>query len=193
MLHQLTPTHALNRLIPRAKCLGYDIVLKSFPAQRILTIREVLPYMSRFYGLMYEVSLLLPRMVPQGSLSYMIAFIHDDSWKDQEIDAEVGYILSDMADHDIVTVYGFDTDGYDVQIRTFPSVETMATAIRVGPGELGSACYHALAQWIKKNGYQVVRNGQEVFLQFQQGRKDEMVAEIQLPVERMPLSKFLET
>ena len=172
---------------------GYDVVLKSFPTQRILTVREVLPYISGFYGLMYEMSLLLPRMVHPDSINHMIAFIHDDGWEDQEVDAEVGYILNDAAEHSIVTVDGLDTDGYDVQIRTLPAVETMATAIRVGPGELGSACYHALAQWIEENGYQVVGPGWEVFLQFQRGRKKEMVAEIQLPIKRVPLSKFLQT
>ncbi|MBV7328455.1 MerR family transcriptional regulator [Chloroflexi bacterium TSY] len=180
----------LEQIDTQGTLLGYDIVLKSFPAQRILTVREVLPYMSGFYGLMYEMSLLLPRMLPSGSLSHMIAFIHDDGWEDQEVDAEVGYILNDTDEHDIVTLDGLDSDGYDVQIRTLPAVEAMATAIRVGPGELGSACYHSLARWIEENGYRVIGNGREVFLQFQQGRKEEMVAEIQLPIERVPLSRF---
>lgn len=164
----------------------YGVVLKSVPRQRVLTTRELLPDFSGFRHIMYEMMRLLPARVGRGALGHMIAFVHNDGWQDEDIDAEMGYIVTgDIPDSLSLP------DGRELHIRTLPAVEMMATTTRVGPGKLGSGCYHALGRWIEDNGYRITGVGREVFLQLQPDRDEEMVTDIQLPVERISLSNPL--
>ncbi|MBV7329025.1 hypothetical protein KFU94_12350 [Chloroflexi bacterium TSY] len=68
----------------------------------------------------------LPEMMPKGALGSMITFYHNDGWEDQDIDAEVGFLVSDIVASDAIEI-----SDPDVQIRTLPAVETMVTVVRV--------------------------------------------------------------
>ena len=84
------------------------------------------------------------------------------------------------------------TDGRAMAMRTLPAVETMVTAVRVGPPQTSHPCRAAMAGWVETNGYEFAGNGRELYIvpPFL-GREHETVMEIQYPVKRIDVAPAL--
>lgn len=157
----------------------YDVVLKSIPALRVLTVRRVLPEIAEMRAMMLNMLHVLPSQVGARRLRHMIVITHAEAYDTENFDVEIGYIVDDSLDKGVSL-----PDGSPMAVRTLEPVETMATVTRVGASRLGSGCYHALAHWIEGNAYRIAGPGREVFLHLEANRDEEMVTEILMPIEK---------
>jgi len=157
----------------------YDVVVKSILSMSILTTRTLLPDPSGYREIMIEMMHTLPQQVGSNQTKHMIVISHSDSYKTKSIDAEIGYIVTNSCANEITL-----PSGTQLKKRLLPEENMVATVTRVGRSYLGSGCYHALGQWIEANDYQIVGSGREVFLQLWPDGDEEMVTEIQLPINK---------
>lgn len=75
------------------------------------------------------------------------------------------------------------TDAVDVQFKTLPAVEQMASVTLYGGFENYGVAMQALMQWIASNGYQVVGDMRDVYHVFDKnGDPNTFVTELQFPI-----------
>lgn len=156
-----------------------DVVLKTIPQQKILSIREVMPTIQDGFMRMYELHNLLPQRAGRSILGDFGLIFHSDGFTTENIDVEMGFLLQQNF---------LDTiqlgDGKRMTTRTVPAVPTMATLVRVGIYNDSVGHYGAIGTWIERHNYDIVGPGWEVFIKpFVPGHEDEAVLEIQLPVK----------
>jgi DNA-binding transcriptional MerR regulator len=147
----------------------YDVVLKRVEAQRVASIRDILPGRSAIVGLFRE--LFFFQRQHNLTTSSPIVIWHESECHDVEVDAEA--------------TFGTESpipSGGRVVERVLPAIETMACVIHQGPREtIGMAC-EALLTWIEGNGYQL--DGPERGVLLQRGAADGRgsIMELQYPV-----------
>lgn len=157
-----------------------DVVIKSIPPLDILSTSHFC--LNSNDGLQFVAFLMqhLPAKVGTNHLGHFIALADVDEFVSENVDLEFGFLLeTDVASP--ITI----TDGVILASRTLPAVAQMATAVHVGiPADSGIA-YNALGQWIEHNGYRIIGQQREIFLELpQQDKSQEATIEIQFPVEK---------
>jgi DNA-binding transcriptional MerR regulator len=159
----------------------YDVVLKSVPAHKFLSLREVCPDLNEGRRLVQEMQRLIPARVGSKALGHIAAVMHSDMFDTENIDLEIGYLLNWDVETEVVL-----SDGRALTIRELPAVPQMLTVVRLGLGELGHGSYAALGTWAEANSYRFAGLGREVFIQFPRpGHEADAVTEIQFPVEKV--------
>lgn len=157
-----------------------EVVLKSFPERKYLSLRRIVPTVQDGFKQMYELHQLLPQRAGRGIFGNFGLIFHSDEFATENIDVEMGFLL----EQDFFDVIELG-DGRRLTVRTVPAVATMATLARVGIYNDSVGHYGALGMWIERNNYRMTGPGWEVFLQpFVPGHENDAVLEIQIPVER---------
>ncbi|MCA9934319.1 MAG: MerR family transcriptional regulator [Ardenticatenaceae bacterium] len=155
-----------------------DVVVKAVPERPFLSLRLTLPALEAGFDIMGEMAQTLPARVDDALLGYFTAVIHSDTLEDDQVDVEMGYQLHRTADLTITL-----PSERQMQVRTLPGAETMATVIRNGGFENNYQSYGAIGLWMEDNGYQIAGPGREVLIAPPRGGNIvEMVTEIQFPV-----------
>ena len=163
-----------------------DVVLKSIPEQKFLSIRQVMPSVQDGFARIYEIHRLLPQHAGKSMLGNFGVIFHSEGFETQNVDVEMGFLM----EHDYFETFTL-SDGRKLSMRTIPAVETMATLARVGIHNDSVGHYGALGTWIERHNYQIDGPGWEVFLQpFVPGREEEAVLEIQIPVKQNQLNLY---
>jgi DNA-binding transcriptional MerR regulator len=158
---------------------AFDIVLKQVPAQRYLSLREVLPNADAALGIMRELVRLLPTHIGAESLGHFTTVIHSETLESDRLDIELGAVLSGTN-----TVAATALNERVLRVHTLPAVAMMATVVRVGGFEHNCRSYGAIGLWVEDNGYRIAGPGREVLIQPPRADYlDEMVTEIQFPIE----------
>ena len=117
------------------------------------------------------------------SLGRFTALIHNELYQDRDMDLEFGFLLNQ--DLDITVALA---EGISLEVRQLPAVETAVTAIRYGGPEQGHLSYGAIGTWAETHQYKLINPGREMFIvPPKPGQESEMVVEIQLPVEKIPV------
>ena len=159
--------------------LTQGVVLKSVPEQPFLSYRTVITDPQQGWELTHSIMGRIPRLVGRSKVSNFAAVMHSDSFDDEHMDAEMGF-------------YQPKNTGTTVELsedvilteRVLPAVEAMATVVMVGGPSRYPAGFTAVGEWIDENGYEVVGPQREIFLEVPpDGKEDNMVIEIQFPVE----------
>lgn len=158
---------------------SFDIVLKNVPAQPYLSLREVLSGSDAALNIMRHLVQELPPQVANYAPGYFTTVIHSETLESDQLDIELGIIL-DGSDGLSVTI----SDSRVLTMSMLPSVDTMATVVRVGGFEHNCQSYGTIGVWVEENGYVIAGPGREVLIQPPRSDIDEMVTEIQFPVER---------
>jgi DNA-binding transcriptional MerR regulator len=159
---------------------AFDIVLKSVPSQGYLALREVLPDADAALNIMRELIQTLPSRTERDLLGYFTTVIHSETLESDCLDIELGAIFSG-ANHVTMRL----PSGRLLQVQQLPEIPYMATVVRVGGFEQNCQSYGAIGLWIEDNGYRISGPGREVLIQPPRTKQlDEMVTEIQFPVER---------
>lgn len=157
----------------------FDIVLKNVPAQGYLSLREVLPNADAALGIMRELIQTLPARMGKESLGHFTTVVHSETLESDRLDIELGAIYSGGDN-----VSAPLPCGRLLKVHMLPAVATMATVVRVGGFESNCQSYGAIGLWVEENGYRISGPGREVLIQPPRAeRLDEMVTEIQFPVE----------
>lgn len=146
----------------------YDVVVKRVTAQRVLSIRQVLPERGAIGGLFRQLHAYEQRY--QWTVTDRLVIWHDREFREAGIDAEAAFVTADP----------LPLDGA-VQARELPA-ETMACTVHTGPTEtIGQTCM-ALLSWIETNGYQLA--GPERVRAIERGGPNS-TADLQVPVARV--------
>ena len=165
----------LNQIEQEGQIWQHDIIIKSIPTQPILSIRE-LGTSAHFQTLFIEMQTALP--MGQAPYEQVIFVMHSDSFEEEKMDLEIGYILPN-ANHSPFAL----SPNHTLTVRQLPGTETMATLVQTGT-DMGPGGYNILGAWIEANGYQIVGSSREVFLEISWPHKGNNVMEIQFPVEK---------
>jgi DNA-binding transcriptional MerR regulator len=159
---------------------AFDIVLKQVPAQCYLSLREVLPGTDAALGIMRELIQVLPTQIDTPALGPFTTVVHSETLESERLDIELGAVL---ASTESLTVT-LPSDRV-LRVHTLPAVPMMATVVQVGGFEQNCRSYGAIGVWVEDNGYRLAGPGREVLIQPPRTEQlDEMVTEIQFPVER---------
>ena len=81
------------------------------------------------------------------------------------------------------------SEEYVLRMRELPAVQTMATAVQTGGPDLVFVALGRIGQWIEANGYRIAGPYREIGLELPSSDMyDEMIIEVQMPIERMDAS-----
>ena len=162
-----------------------DVVLKSVPAQRFLSLREVLPGMDAVRSRVQNIYGAVPAALGPSHLGHIAVVIHSGMFNPEAFDLEIGYLLTGKTPDSV----RLSEDRVLTQ-RELPAVETMATLIHVGPMNQTHREYGALGSWLEQNDWQIVGTGREILMQLPlESKEAEAVVEIQLPVRKFGPSR----
>jgi DNA-binding transcriptional MerR regulator len=152
---------------------GYEVVLKAVVAQRVASVREVLPAYSAVGSLFDELRAYKERHgVSAGD---WIAVWHDAEYKEENVDGEAAFATNDPL-----------PDDEHVHPGELPAVENMACTVHLGSFATIGRAYGALLRWIETNGYRVAGPNRELYLSGGNGQDDaDYVTEVQFPVEKV--------
>jgi DNA-binding transcriptional MerR regulator len=166
-----------------------DVVVKSIPAQRFFSVRAILPSPEELLHLLHLLQQVLPSRIDQRTLGPLAGVVYTDGFTLRNNDVELGYLLKKPVP-DPVMLAG----AYELQMRELPAVQTMATAVQMGSPDLVFTALGRIGHWIEVNGYRIAGPYREIGLDLpRSGRFDEMVIEVQMPIEHRDASPDLST
>lgn len=155
----------------------YDIVVKSVPAQPFLAFRAHYPTVEAAMMMYLEIQHVLPPVVGEKNVGHFTVLMHNEGFTLTDLDLEMGYALQRDYDGAIQL-----PAGPTMTASILPAVDTMVTAVHVGPLELVMSCRTALALWAEANNC-IFGQGREMFIVPPvPGKEDETVLEVQYPV-----------
>ena len=153
----------------------YEVVIKKVPAQRVASVRGIVPKYSEQGELWSELEAYLAQNSVRATAPCFTRY-HDTEYKERDVDAEVCEpIDANLRGNARVKVYDL------------PAVETMASVVHHGPFNTLTQAYNTLLQWIQQNGYRICGPDREIYLKTGEPvRQDDpsYVTEVQMPVEK---------
>jgi DNA-binding transcriptional MerR regulator len=157
-----------------------DVIMRSEPAQRLLSVRRVVPSFVAARDLVRELSEAVRPLKAKGLLGRLTALAHAQEFESDRIDVEVGFVVeSDPAEALRLA------SGEVPTLRELPAVERMATCVRIGLPERAHLITGKVGVFLEANGYTLAGPSREVFLQPPRlERMDESVVEMQFPVAK---------
>lgn len=159
---------------------AFDIVIKSVPAQGFLSMREILSGADAALEIMREIVATLPSRPERSALGHFMTVVHSETLETDRLDIELGAVVAGA--DDLTVPLGRERV---LRVRRLSAVPVMATIVRVGGFEQSCGSYGAIGAWVENNGYRICGPGREVLIRPPRAdRFDEMVTEIQFPVER---------
>jgi DNA-binding transcriptional MerR regulator len=177
---RLRSLEARLQQIDASSSSAFDIVLKSVPSQGYLALREILPNANAALTIMRELVQTLPGCAERNLLGHFTTVVYSETLESDSLDIELGAVFTGADD---VTVPLLNQRL--LRVRQLPEIATMATVVRIGGFEQNCKSYGAIGLWVENNGYRISGPGREVLIQPPRTQQlDEMVTEIQFPVER---------
>lgn len=157
-----------------------DVILKSVPAQQILSLREVVPDMAAIRRLVQRISSVVPAKVGHNNIGHIVVMLHSLIFEPEDRDVEVGYLLTGKTPKSVML-----SEERELTVRELPAIDTMATLVHIGRIDDLHRTYGLLGTWVEQKNRQIVGPGRELLIQLPQAREnDEAVVEIQLPISR---------
>jgi DNA-binding transcriptional MerR regulator len=164
-----------------------DVVVKSIPAQLFLSIRAIIPSPEEMLQLVQYMQRVLPSRVDHRVLGPLAGIVYTDGFTLRNNDVEFGYLLKKPVEDPIAL-----SEEYVLRMRELPAVKTMATAVQTGGPDLVFVALGRIAQWIEANGYRMAGPYREIGVELPgSGTFDEMIVEVQMPIEKMSASSDL--
>jgi DNA-binding transcriptional MerR regulator len=159
----------------------YDVVVKSVAAQAFLGTREPSTTLAACRSTAEDIGRLALAQLGKKALGFFVIVIHSDLWDADHLDVEMGFLLHSTLDGELAL-----PGGRRMRVQRLPAVDVMATTIYTGIPELGHRGYATLGRWAEANDYHFAGPSRELFLRLpHSGVDDEVVAEIQMPVEKL--------
>lgn len=158
---------------------GYDIIVKPIAEQPALLVQEVFPDIDTFRKAIMDVIEVLPSKVDQSKLRHLVIIWHSESYEEENIDAQIGYILNSPATKHV-------TCGSRIlEPTTLPSIESVASTTRINPSSAPGIYFQQLGNWIETHNYTITGSYREVFLELKLGKTPEVVIDVQFPVKKV--------
>lgn len=164
-----------------------DVVLKSVPAQLFLSTRAIFPSPEELLQLVQQMQHLLPSKVAERTLGSLAGIVYTDGFTLTNNDVELGFLLKKPVEAPISL-----SEDYVLRMRELPAIKTMATAVQTGGSDLVFIALGRIGQWIEANGYRIAGPYREIGFELPDSDTlDEMVVEIQMPIEKINASSDL--
>lgn len=149
----------------------YDVTVKRVPAQRVASIRALLPNYPAVAPLFDELRAYAGRH--RLTATAWTAIWHDGEYRETDISVEATFTSTDpLPPHP------------RIREGSVPAVETMACVLHHGPMAAVGAAHLALFRWMEANDYRVAGPTRTVPLHAVGPRSAEGIIEIQYPVTR---------
>ncbi len=169
----------LRQIEQEGKMPTYEIIVKAVPAQRVASVRDIIPTFGQQQPLWVELESYLGEhgIHPAGAC---LTIYHDPEYRDHDVDAEA----CEPVDSSVRGGNG------RIKIYDLPAVEQMASLVHHGSFETLNQAYSAFMTWVQTNGYRIVGPNREIYLQtvntMEEIRQDDpsYVTEIQVPIEK---------
>lgn len=119
----------------------YDVELKSLPAERVLSLREVIPAYDQ-EGMLWEK---LGTFMAQNHIACQAggySIYHDDEYKESDVEVEIAVPVAELKESKGSFLY-----------KELPAIPLAATIRFAGPYEGYTAAIEKLAAWVEQNGY----------------------------------------
>lgn len=157
-----------------------DVIMRSEPAQRLLSVRRVVPSFVAARDLIRELSESLRALKAKGMLGRLTAIAHAQEFELDSIDVEVGFVVDGEPPENMRL-----SSGEPLNVRELPAVERMATCVRIGLPERAHMITSKIGVFLEANDYSLAGPSREVFLQPPRlDRMEESIVEMQFPVSR---------
>lgn len=157
-----------------------DVIMRSEPAQRLLSVRRVVPSFVAARDLIRELSESLRALKAKGMLGRLTAIAHAQEFELDSIDVEVGFVVDGEPPENMRL-----SSGEPLNVRELPGVERMATCVRIGLPERAHMITSKIGVFLEANDYSLAGPSREVFLQPPRlDRMEESIVEMQFPVSR---------
>jgi DNA-binding transcriptional MerR regulator len=159
-----------------------DVIMRSEPAQLLLSVRRVVPSFAAARELIRELSESSRQLKAKATLGRLVAIAHAQEFEVDRIDVEMGFVVEQDPHAEIRLA-----SGEQLQVREVPAVERMATCVRIGLPERAHLITGKIGAFLEANGYDLAGPSREVFLQPPRlDRMEESVVEMQFPVATRP-------
>lgn len=159
-----------------------DVIMRSEPAQLLLSVRRVVPSFAAARDLIRELSESVRALRSKAALGRLTAIAHAQEFEADRIDVEVGFVVQEDLHPDLRLA-----SGEQLRVRELPAVERMATCVRIGLPERAHLITGKIGAFLEANGYDLAGASREVFLQPPRlDRMEESVVEMQFPVATRP-------
>jgi effector-binding domain-containing protein len=151
----------------------YDVIIKKVEAQKVASVRDVIPTYGDIGNLFNELCSYLGRQRVQFG-GPPIGVYYDNEYRDRDVDIEVAIPLN-----------GTIPTTKRIASHELPEIEQAACLIHKGPYDNFNQAYKALMTWVETNGYLIAGPNREVYLHGPgQGDPSTYITEIQLPVKK---------
>jgi DNA-binding transcriptional MerR regulator len=156
-----------------------NIIIKHIPNQTVLSLRRVVDDFEMGLELYGQLQATMPQDVG-GGLFFCIC--HSDEFTETDLDMEIGLIVSKPRETTLAL-----PNGITLAQRELDGWQTMATTVVKGALATIHLGYAAIARWSEMHGYRMAGIPRELLLQLPQTvAGDDLVTEIQVPVEPLP-------
>lgn len=134
---------AIKRLREDETTMEYGVTLKTLPPRFVASVRDILPAYAEegrlWNTLMQETS---DQGLQPADGGYTLAVYHDKEYKDSDVDVEIQAVVK-----------GQYHDTQHVVFKTEPAVQFASATYKGGYDQL-TTVNHAVANWVRDNGYQ---------------------------------------
>jgi effector-binding domain-containing protein len=164
----------LRRVEKEGSMPVYDVVTKKLEAQKVVSVRDIIPTYGDISNLFNELCSYLGRQRVQFG-GPPLAVYYDQEYREKDVDVEVA-----------VPIAGTIPVTKRITIHELPAVEMAACLIHKGPYEDLNKAYKGLMIWVETNGYQIMGPDREIYLQGPgQGDPASYITELQVPVQKI--------
>jgi len=154
----------------------YEITLKHVQAQRVLSLRELVPTSDEIPALFAEIQKAL-KMQGINAIAPWIALYHHEGFRDTDLDLEIAVPVTDSVRDAIVL-----DDARRLTIRSLDAHERIATTTEDGHNESWAGAYEALGRYVETHQYEIDGAVREVYLTTPDDEAGWLV-EIQIPLK----------
>ncbi len=153
-----------------------EVVVKSVAAQPFLSTRYLLPSFAEGPALVREMMQKVAAKIGERRIRHFAAIFHSDMFCTENIDLEVGLILTEP----VAIKIPFRGE-YTLTLHTLPAAAQMATAVQHEVHRIGHKSYASIGIWMELHEYQFDGPGRELLL-VPPGTNDETLVELQFPI-----------
>jgi DNA-binding transcriptional MerR regulator len=154
--------------------MKYDVIIKSVPACKVVSLRDVIPAYNREGELWDRLGEFMDRnKINCSGLSF--AMYHDGEYKESNVNVEVASCIGESKE---------DKEGFT--FREIEAVSNMASLMVPGSFENLDSAYKGLAEWLESNGYEMTGITRQVCHKgpWNEEKEEDFLTEIQIPVNK---------
>ena len=154
--------------------MNYEIALKSIPAYKVVSLRDIIPAYNSEGRLWEELQEFADKNgLKCSSTSY--AIYHDPGYKERDVDVEV-----------TMCVNGEVIETERIKVRELEAVKEMAVVMHLGPFEELTGAYHALGVWMASNNYEMSGPTRAIYHKgpWCESNPENYLTELQAPVSK---------